>query len=142
MAFKTSKQRSRERVVQALYQYFTAGGEVLKIEQQFLRKRDVKISKQFFSNTFLGVLRELDELEELILPTLNRKFDELGLVERSVLYLGVFELQNHAEIPYKVVISQALDVAKLYGAQGAYKLINHSLDQLAKQLRIIETSQP
>ncbi|HCX97393.1 MAG TPA: N utilization substance protein B, partial [Gammaproteobacteria bacterium] len=57
MAFKTPKQRSRERVVQALYQYLVSGGEVLQIEQQFLNKKEGKISKAFFSNLFLNILR-------------------------------------------------------------------------------------
>ncbi|SMM98582.1 Transcription termination protein NusB [uncultured Candidatus Thioglobus sp.] len=138
MAFKTSKQRSRERVVQAVYQYLISGGEVLKIEQQFLNQKSGKISKAFFSNLFLGILKNREALDTLIAPTINRDTDELGAVEHSVLYLGVYELQNSIEVPYKVVINEALEIAKTYGAEGAFKLINASLDQLAKELRSIE----
>ncbi|SMN00897.1 Transcription termination protein NusB [uncultured Candidatus Thioglobus sp.] len=138
MAFKTSKQRSRERVVQAVYQYLISGGEVLKIEQQFLNQKSGKISKAFFSNLFLGILKNREALDILIAPTINRDTDELGAVEHSVLYLGVYELQNSIEVPYKVVINEALEIAKTYGAEGAFKLINASLDQLAKELRSVE----
>ncbi len=55
-----------------------------------------------------------------------------------MLYLGTYELQNSIEVPYKVVINEALEIAKLYGAEGAYKLINSSLDQLAQDLRSAE----
>ncbi len=140
MAFKTSKQRARERVVQALYQYLLSGGEVLQIEQQFLNRTDVKISKAFFSNLFINILKNRTELDELIAPTISRETDELGKVEHAVLYLGVYELKFSPEVPYKVVINEALEVAKNYGAEGAYKLINASLDKLSKQLREAEVA--
>ena len=138
MAYKTSKQRSRERVVQALYQYLVSGGEVLQIEQQFLNQKEGKISKAFFSNLFLNILKNLTLLDELIAPTITRETDELGSVEHAVLYLGAYELKFSAEVPYKVVINEAVTVAKLYGAEGAYKLVNTALDKLAQDLRSAE----
>lgn len=138
MAFTTPKQRSRERVVQALYQYLVSGGEVLKIEQQFLNQKSGKISKSFFSNLFINILKNREALDALIAPTISRDTDELGSVEHAVLYLGTYELQNSIEVPYKVVINEALQIAKLYGAEGAFKLINASLDQLARDLRAVE----
>ena len=138
MAYKTSKQRSRERVVQAVYQYLVSGGEVLQIEQQFLNQKEGKISKAFFSNLFLNILKNLTLLDELIAPTITRETDELGSVEHAVLYLGAYELKFSAEVPYKVVINEAVTVAKLYGAEGAYKLVNTALDKLAQDLRSAE----
>lgn len=138
MGFKTSKQRSRERVMQALYQYLVSGGEVLQIEQQFLKQKSGKISKAFFSNLFINILKNRDELDALISPLISRSIDELGSVEKAILYLGAFELKYSVEVPYKVVINEALDLAKCYGAQGAYKLINTAMDKLAHQLRKIE----
>lgn len=138
MAYKTSKQRSRERVVQAVYQYLVSGGEVLQIEQQFLNQKEGKISKAFFSNLFLNILKNLTLLDELIAPTISRETDELGSVEHAVLYLGAYELKFSAEVPYKVVINEAVTVAKLYGAEGAYKLVNTALDKLAQDLRSAE----
>ncbi len=138
MAFKTPKHRSRERVVQALYQYMVSGGEVLNIEQQFLAQKEGKISKAFFSSLFINILKNRTALDALIAPTISRETDELGAVEHAVLYLGAYELQHSIEVPYKVVINEALDIAKLYGAEGGFKLINASLDKLAKKLRIIE----
>ena len=138
MAYKTSKQRSRERVVQAVYQYLVSGGEVLQIEQQFLNQKEGKISKAFFSNLFINILKNLTLLDELIAPTISRETDELGSVEHAVLYLGAYELKFSAEVPYKVVINEAVVVAKLYGAEGAYKLVNTALDKLAQDLRSAE----
>jgi N utilization substance protein B len=138
MTFKTSKQRSRERVIQALYQYLTSGGEVLQIEQQFLNQKQGKISKAFFSNLLINILKNRYLLDEIITPTISRETEQLGPVEHAILYLGTYELKFSPEVPYKVVINESLELAKLYGAEGAYKLINASLDKLAQTLRQVE----
>ena len=134
----TPKQRSRARVVQALYQWLTSGGEIEQIEQQFLNQKEGKISKSFFSNLILNISKNISVLDEIIEPSLNREFSELGPTEKSVMYLAVYELKFQLEVPYKVVINEAVELTKLYGADGAYKLINTSLDKIAKELRSLE----
>ena len=134
----TPKQRSRARVVQALYQWLTSGGEIVQIEQQFLNQKDGKISKAFFSNLILNIPKNISVLDEIIEPSLNRDFSELGPTEKAVMYLAVYELKFQTEVPYKVIINEAVELTKLYGADGAYKLINTSLDKIAKELRSLE----
>ena len=134
----TPKQRSRARVVQALYQWLTSGGEIAQIEQQFLNQKEGKISKAFFSNLILNIPKNISVLDEIIEPSLNRDFSELGPTEKAVMYLAVYELKFQTEIPYKVVINEAVELTKLYGADGAYKLINTSLDKIAQELRSLE----
>jgi N utilization substance protein B len=135
---KTSKQRSRERVVQALYQWLTSGGEMYQIEQQFLNQKEGKISKSFFSSLLINIHKNISLLDELITPTIDRETEELGSVEHAILYLGVYELKFHPEVPYRVVINEAVQISKLYGAEGSYKLINASLDKLSNSLRSVE----
>ena len=134
----TPKQRSRARVVQALYQWLTSGGEIVQIEQQFLNQKEGKISKAFFSNLILNIPKNISVLDEIIEPSLNRDFSELGTTEKAVMYLAVYELKFQLEVPYKVVINEAVELTKLYGAEGAYKLINTSLDKIAQELRSLE----
>lgn len=134
----TPKQRSRARVVQALYQWLTSGGGIVQIEQQFLNQKEGKISKAFFSNLILNIPKNISVLDEIIEPSLNRDFSELGPTEKAVMYLAVYELKFQTEVPYKVVINEAVELTKLYGADGAYKLINTSLDKIAKELRSLE----
>ena len=134
----TPKQRSRARVVQALYQWLTSGGEIAQIEQQFLNQKEGKISKAFFSNLILNIPKNISVLDEIIGPSLNRDFSELGPTEKAVMYLAVYELKFQLEVPYKVVINEAVELTKLYGADGAYKLINTSLDKIAQELRSLE----
>ena len=136
----TPKQRSRARVVQALYQWLVSGDELAEIEKQFLYQKEGKISKAFFSNLFTNIPKNISLLDEIIKPSLDRRLDELGPTERAVLYLGVYELKFQLEVPYKVVINEAVESTKLYGAEGAYKLINTSLEKIAQNIRSIEMS--
>ena len=136
----TPKQRSRARVVQALYQWLVSGDDLAEIEKQFLNQKEGKISKAFFSNLFINIPKNISLLDEIIEPSLDRSIDELGPIERAVLYLGVYELKFQLEVPYKVVINEAVEITKLYGAENAYKLINSSLDKIAKDIRSVEVS--
>ena len=134
----TPKQRSRARVVQAIYQWLVSGEDIKKIEQQFLNQKEGKISKAFFSNLLLNIPKKIAVLEDIISPSLDRDIDELGPTEKAILYLGVYELKFQLEVPYKVVINESIELAKLYGAEGSFKLINSSLDKIAPELRSIE----
>ena len=134
----TPKQRSRARVVQAIYQWLLSGEDIKKIEQQFLNQKEGKISKAFFSNLLLNIPKNIAVLEDIILPSLDRSVDELGPIDKAILYLGVYELKFQLEVPYRVVINEAVELAKLYGAEGSFKLVNSSLDKIAPDLRSIE----
>ena len=136
----TPKQRSRARLVQALYQWLVSGENIKQIEQQFLNQKEGKISKAFFSNLLLNIPKNIAALEDIINPTLDRDIGELGPTEKAILYLGVYELMFQPEVPYKVVINEAVELAKLYGAEGSFKLVNSSLDKIALELRAVEFS--
>lgn len=138
MGFKTPKQRSRERVVQALYQWRVSDGDLLNIEHQFLTQKEGKISKRFFSNLIREIPKNITLLDELIAPCIDRDIERLGPVERAILYLGAYELKFSIEVPYKVVINESVEIAKLFGAEGSYKLVNTALDKLAQDLRSVE----
>ena len=140
----TPKQLSRARAVQALYQCLLSDDDLGKIEEQFLNRDEpyppYKISKAYFSNLFQNIPKNITLLDEIIEPSLDRSVDELRTTERAMLYLGVYELKFQPEVPYKVVINEAVELTKLYGAESAYKLINSSLDKIAKDLRSVEFS--
>jgi len=136
----TPKQRSRARVVQALYQWLVSGDDIKKIEQEFLNQKEGKISKAFFSNLLLNIPKKIAVLDEIINSSLDRDIDELGPTEKAILYLGVYELKFQLEVPFKVVINEAVELSKLYGADGSFKLINSSLDKIAPELRSTECS--
>ena len=134
----TPKQRSRARVVQALYQWLVSGDDIKKIEQEFLNQKEGKISKAFFSNLLLNIPKKIAVLDEIINSSLDRDIDELAPTEKAILYLGVYELKFQLEVPFKVIINEAVKLSKLYGAEGSFKLINSSLDKIAPELRSTE----
>ena len=140
----TPKQLSRARAVQALYQWLLSDDDLGKIEEQFLNRDEpyppYKISKAYFSILFQNIPKNITLLDEIIEPSLDRSVDELGATERAILYLGVYELKFQLEVPYKVVINEAVELTKLYGAEGAYRLINRSLDKISQDLRSVELS--
>ena len=93
MKFKTPKQKSRERAVQALYQFFISGDDIVDIEKQFLEQKKTKISKTFFTLLLRGSVKEKVELEKLISEFSERKLDEIAPVEKAILYVGLLELK-------------------------------------------------
>lgn len=134
----TPKQRSRARAVQAIYQWLVSGENIKKIEHQFLNQKEGKISKAFFSNLIINITKNITVLDEIVQPSIDRDIGELGPTEKAILYLGVYELRFQPEVPYKVVINEAVELAKLYGAEGSFKLVNSSLDKIAPELRSLE----
>ena len=109
MKFKTPKQKSRERAVQALYQFFISGDDIVDIENQFLEQNKTKISKTFFTLLVRGSVKEKIDLEKLISEFSERKLDEIAPVEKAILYVGLFELKNvHTILLSRLVQSHSI----------------------------------
>ncbi len=108
---------------------------------QFIESGDLrKADKAYFKEVLIGIEDEQRSLEEKFEPFLDRKLEELDLIERSILLLGVYELVHSQEVPWRVVINESVELAKIYGADQAYKYINGILDRAAKPLRPLETA--
>ncbi len=86
----------------------------------------------------MNIPKKIAVLDEIINSSLDRDIDELAPTEKAILYLGVYELKFQLEVPFKVVINEAVELSKLYGAEGSFKLINSSLDKIAPELRSTE----
>ncbi|KAA0209816.1 MAG: transcription antitermination factor NusB [Proteobacteria bacterium] len=99
------------------------------------RARFEKADAGHFEALLHGAIRAADELDELIAPNLDRKVAELSPVEHGVLMLAAFELSRMPEIPYRVVINEAVELAKTYGGTDGYKYVNGVLDRVAARLR-------
>ena len=139
MNFKSSKQRSRELALQCIYQWLIANEDIKIIEEQFLTNKSPKFSKYFFSDLVINITQNIDLLNALIKPHINRYLEELGKVEHAILYIAVYELKFHLQTPYKIIINEAVNMAKNFGAEGSYKMINKALDNLSIELREVET---
>ena len=138
MKFKTGKQRARELALQSIYQWLISNDDISEIEKQFLEREKSKFSKYFFSNLITNIPKNIELLNDLIKPYLDRDLEELGNVEHAILYIAAYEMKFNIEIAYKVIINEAIEMAKNFGAEGSYKMINTVLDKLAMDLRKIE----
>jgi N utilization substance protein B len=130
---KTSRRRSRELALQALYAWQLGGGDAL--EQLRALDEDAHADKALAEALVRGVLERAAELQALIAPCLDREFSRLSPVERAILYIGAFELQAHPETPFKVVVNEAVELGKSYGGTGGHKFVNGVLEKLAGGLR-------
>jgi N utilization substance protein B len=128
-----ARRKARSLAVQALYQWqVTALNETI-ISHQFLeRLNPKKVDVEYFYKLLQGVINNCEIIDKTIAPFLDRKTSELDTVEFTVLRLATYELLYCLEIPYKVVINEALELTKNFGSIAGYKYINGVLDRLAK----------
>jgi len=136
-----SKKRSkaREFAVQAVYQWQMSGNELADILRQFADEKKPKTYEaDYFQDLLRGVVTNLAELDEMLSPLVDRDVERIDPVERAILRLGAYELQYHTEIPYRVVINEAVEMAKLFGAEQGHKYVNGVIDKLAQKIRAIE----
>jgi N utilization substance protein B len=130
---------ARQLLVQALYQNEIAGTDRMTLEQEFeLRPEWANIDQNLFRNALRYILAHKDEIDAVYNPYLDRAFSLIDPVERGILRLGVYELTQTPEVPYKTVIDEAVELAKDFGAEESYKYINAVLDKVAKQTRSAE----
>lgn len=133
------RHRARELALQGIYQWRVSGGDVNDIETHTLGEKNLgRYDKPMFSRLLRGALAQHDDIETLLAPHLDRPLSELSPVEFSVLLLGAFELSQHVEVPYKVVINEAVELAKTFGGTDGHKYVNGVLDKLAPQVRAVE----
>ncbi|EHD22752.1 MULTISPECIES: transcription antitermination factor NusB [Brenneria] len=131
-----ARRRARECAVQALYSWQLSNNDIADIEHQFLSEQDVKdVDITYFRELLAGVATQAETLDRLMAPFLSRQLDELGQVERAILRLAIFELSKRDDVPYKVAINEAIELAKVFGAEDSHKFVNGVLDKAAPSVR-------
>ena len=141
MASKTnsrfeSRRRARRRALQALYQWHLTDQEVDGILQQFREEQDFSnVDTELFATLVRKVSSGQADLDEKITPFLDRPVKQLDVIEHVILSIGTYELLNSIEVPHQVVIDEAINLAKQFGAEQGHSFINAVLDKAAKQLR-------
>jgi N utilization substance protein B len=139
----TPRRRAREFVLQGLYQRQLSGNSAAAIRAQIAEAAGfAKADQAYFDELWTGVCAEFDELVVLCAPHLNRRAAALSPVERAILAIGAWELTRRLEIPYRVAINEAVELAKSYGGTDGHKFVNGVLDKLAAQVRAAEIAAP
>lgn len=138
---KSQRHRARELAMQGVYEWRLSGKGSRLIEKATLDEKSLgRYDHEFFGQLLHGVIAQHEALAEQLAPHLDRKVDELSPVEYSVLMLGAFELMQHPEIPYRVVINEAVELAKTFGGSDGHKFVNGVLDKLAAKIRATEVA--
>ena len=133
---KKSRRKAREFALKGLYEWKLSGNDVASIA---LHLRDEEgyntIDDKYFLILLNGVVLEADALETAITPYLDRKLAELSPIESAVLLIGAYEALHCPDVPYRVVINEAVELAKSYGGTDGHKYVNGVLDKLLQVAR-------
>jgi N utilization substance protein B len=136
----SARVRARRSVVQALYQWSMSGNDMRTVIREFeldrteLNRADI----DYFREILKGIEQHQQDIETELQDLLDRPLAELDPVEKSILCLGMYELKHHPEIPWRVVLNEAIELAKMFGAEQSHKYVNGILDKAARQIRTVE----
>ena len=138
---KSARRRSREAALQGLYQWLLTGEDIGAIvalgrEQDGYAKLDVK----HYAALLAGCVHEAADLDAILARHVDRKTTELSPIEHAILMIGAYELKHCIDIPYKVAINEAVELAKAFGGTDGHKYVNGVLDRAAVDLRPVEVA--
>ena len=140
---KSGRRRAREFALQGLYQWLLAATAPDVIRAQLAESGGfAKCDTKFFDSLWQGVTGEFNSLVAAFTPYLDRAPEQLSPIEKGVLAIGAWELLRTPDVPYRVAINEAVELAKAYGGTDGYKYVNGVLDKLAAQTRAAEIGVP
>ncbi len=138
---RTPRHRAREFALQGLYQWLMSKEDAGVIDANIRNAHGFdKADREHFGALLHGTIREVESLRADILPFIDRAMEQLSPIEHAALLIGAYELKQHIEIPYRVVINEAVELAKSFGGIDGHKYVNGVLDKLAAQLRATEVA--
>ena len=142
MSGKSPRRRAREFLIQGLYQRLIGGQDeaAIQVQAESVAGFD-KVDAELYQTLLTETGRHEAALQAELAPHIDRAWDEVSPIERCILLLGACELKLHPETPYRVIINEAIELAKTYGGTDGHKFVNGVLDKLAAVLRSAEVPQ-
>jgi len=135
----STRRRSREVALQGLYEWLVSGASASTIDSHMREHEDFgKCDSAHFDALLYGCINEAAEIDALLTRHVDRKTTLLSPVEHGVLMIGVYELKHCIQIPYRVAINEAVELAKSFGGTDGHKYVNGVLDKAALELRAVE----
>ncbi len=136
-----ARRLARELALQAVYSWQMSKNPVAQIELSIVTSNNMqKVDTEYFLELLRAVIKDCAELDKKVKPFLGRLPEELDPVEKAILRIATYELSARIDVPYKVVINEAIELAKSFGAEESHKFINGVLDKAIKTLRKDELS--
>ena len=133
---KGGRHLARRCAVQALYQWQVTGQQPSEIEGSFIQnERLTGKYRDYFRSLIQMIPHHIETIDALIRPYLDREPDRVDLIEQAILRVGTYELKYDPSVPLRVVLDEAIDLAKLFCSEQGYKYINGVLDKVAKEVR-------
>lgn len=134
-----ARSRARRRALQAVYAWQISGNPIDRVIDEFRHEQDMEIADlDYFEDLVRGVEKNRDELDAALAPHLDREMDRVDPIERATLRIGAYELRHRVDVPYRVVINEAVEVAKRFGTDYGHTYVNGVLDKLAADWRRAE----
>ena len=134
-----ARSRARRRALQAVYAWQMSGGEVGQVIAQFAHEQANEIADlEYFDDLVRGVVRHRAQLDEALAGYLDRTVEEVDPIERAVLRLSAYELIHRIDVPYRVVLNEAIEIAKRFGSEHGHTYVNGVLDRAAADWRAAE----
>jgi N utilization substance protein B len=130
------RRKARELAVQAVYSWQLSDNSVADVEAHFLTENAKRrFDIDFFQQLFKGVTAKVAAIDEQISPHVDRPLDDVDHVEKAILRVAIFELSDCKDVPYRVVINEAIELAKSFAADDSHKFVNGVLDKAVKLIR-------
>ena len=136
-----ARTRARRRAVQAVYAWELSGNPMRKVIEDFRHEQDMQIADlDYFEDLLRGVEARCAELDAGLAPFLDREIARVDPIERAVLRVAAYELKQRLDVPYRVVLNEAIELAKRFGSDQGHTYVNGVLDKLARQWRATEAA--
>jgi N utilization substance protein B len=135
----SARSRARRRALQAVYAWQLSGSTMGKVLEQFRDEQDMDIADlEYFEDLLRGLEAHLGQVDAALEPFIDRPLEQVDPIERGVLRLAVYELLHRLDVPYRVVINEAIEIAKRFGSDHGHTYINGVLDRGAQTWRAAE----
>ncbi len=134
-----TRTRARRLAMQGLYEWHVSSNAPSDVLLHLHEEQDMKnVDREYLSELVLTIPKHIEELDALLSPFLSRPLAEIDPVELAIMRLAAYEFVYRPDIPYRVVINEAVELTKKFGAEQGHKFVNGVLDKLAMQVRAIE----
>ncbi|WP_414827958.1 transcription antitermination factor NusB [Alteromonas sp. H39] len=132
----SARHKARELALQGIYSWQMSKNAIEQVELALATSNDMqKVDMAYFQSLLRGVAKDVDAVDTAIRPYLGRLPEELDPIEKAILRLATFELTQRMDVPYRVIINEAIELAKTFGAEESHKFINGALDKAVRTLR-------